>query len=198
MKSTLNGISRFGFGAQHEARLYRLLVKELNEYAMFFINPDGRIASWNTGVERILGYSEDEFLDLPFSILFTPEDQRAGIPEQELATAQDSGSASDERWHIRKSGERFFASGMVVSAHTESGELIGCTKILRDHTSRKLAEERLEKALRESKESEERFRRVLRKARWGRRLYDRTQVVMSGSIQRSRECLAIPKKTSRT
>ncbi|MFZ0589158.1 MAG: PAS domain S-box protein, partial [Bryobacteraceae bacterium] len=152
MKSMASGISHLGFGAEHEARLYQLLVKELTEYAIFFVNPNGRLASWNSGVERILGYPEDEFLDQPFSILFTPEDQLAGIPEQELAGAEEHGVASDERWHVRKSGERFFVSGLVIAAHGKSGEVVGCTKIMRDHTGRKQAEERLEEAYRKHKE----------------------------------------------
>jgi PAS domain S-box-containing protein len=97
------------------------LIKDLSDCAIFFINPDDRIASWNSAVECILGYSETEFLGEPFSILFAPEDQRVGIPQCELALAEQNGSTSDERWHIRKNGERFFVSGRVIAACSESG-----------------------------------------------------------------------------
>jgi PAS domain S-box-containing protein len=135
-------VSHLGFGVEHEARLYQLLVKELTEYAIFFINLDGRIASWNSGVERILGYAEADFLGQPFSIFFTPEDQRAGIPEQELALAEQNGSTSDDRWHVRKNGERFFVSGRVIASRNEAGDLVGCAKIMRDQTVKPPAKKR--------------------------------------------------------
>lgn len=151
MEPTSSGISHLGFGPQHEARLYRLLVKELPEYAIFFVNPDGRTASWNSGVEQILGYSETEFLDQPFSILFTEEDQRAGMPQRELINALENGSASDDRWLLRKDGQRIFASGRLIACSNESGELIGYAKIVRDQTLRKQAEQRLSEIHREQR-----------------------------------------------
>lgn len=151
MEGTIDGISHLGFGPQHEARLYRLLVRELPEYAIFFVNPDGKTATWNAGVERILGYTEAEFLDRPFSILFTEEDQLAGVPQRELINALENGSASDERWLLRKDRERIFASGRLIACSSESGELIGYTKIVRDQTARKRAEKRLGEIHREQR-----------------------------------------------
>ena len=94
-------------GDQHEALLYRLLVRDLQEYAIFQIDLDHKMASWNAGVERSLGYTEQEFLGLPFAQLFTEEDIAAKIPEQEIELAIKDGRSEDERWHVRKDGSVF-------------------------------------------------------------------------------------------
>lgn len=129
------------FGDAHEAALYRNVVKNLPDYAIFRIGPQGGIESWNTGVEKLLGYAEAEFLDQPFGILFTAEDRELGVPRRELETAASAGRSSDERWHVRKDGTRFFADGMVTAVLGDAGEILGYTKVMRDVTERKLAAE---------------------------------------------------------
>ncbi len=133
------------FGDAHEASLYRNLVKELPNYAIFRISPKGVIESWNIGVERLLGYTEPEFIGLPFEALFTEEDRQRDVAEQELETASTEGRSLDEGWHQRKDGNVFFADGMVTPILDEHGELAGFTKVMRDATDRKLADESKER-----------------------------------------------------
>jgi len=125
---------------QSEER-FRLLVEGVPDYAMFLMDLDGRIASWNAGAERILGYSEAEILGEYCSRFFTPEDTERGAPERELGTALTTGRSEDDRWHIRKDGSRFWASGVVTPL--QEGSLQGFVKIMRDITERRQIEERL-------------------------------------------------------
>ena len=122
------------------------VVKNIRGHAIFTMDVVGRITSWNMAAERILGYAEADILGQPFSLIFTPEDLLRGIPELELRTAQDIGRAEDERWHIRKGGERFWALGIVTPIRDANARLSGFSKILRDMTERKLAEKELERA----------------------------------------------------
>jgi PAS domain S-box-containing protein len=133
------------FGDAHEASLYRNLVKQLPHYAIFRISPEGLIETWNTGVEKLLGYTESEFLEQPFENLFTPEDRAAGIPAQELAAAASTGRGLDERWHLRKDGTAFFAEGMITPIQSD-GTILGFTKIMRDATERQSVQAALERA----------------------------------------------------
>lgn len=133
------------FGDAHEASLYRNLVKQLPHYAIFRISPEGLIETWNTGVEKLLGYTESEFLEQPFENLFTAEDREAGIPAQELAAAASTGRGLDERWHLRKDGSTFFAEGMITPIQN-NGSILGFTKIMRDATEQKSVQGALERA----------------------------------------------------
>lgn len=128
-----------------EAR-FTSLVKNIRDHSIFTLDPQGHITSWNREAEKILGYTEAEALGQHFSIIFTPEDQQAGVPAQELSTALSEGRAEDERWHARKGGERFWALGIVTPTQDASGAHTGYSKILRDMTDRKRAEERLQQA----------------------------------------------------
>ena len=125
---------------------YTSLVKNLKDHAIITMDTDGRINSWNVEAERILGYSESEILGQPFSLIFTIEDRQAGIPEEELRLAREHGRAEDERWHVRKGGERFWALGIVTPTQDSGGTHTGFSKILRDMTDRKRAEEALHRA----------------------------------------------------
>ncbi len=124
---------------------FRLLVEGAADYAIFMLDADGKIATWNRGGERLLGYTEAEVVGRPSAILFTPEDRATGAAETEMTTAASQGSASEERWHLRKDGSRFWASGVM---HPLRGNKIrsGFVKILRDNTDRKVAEENLQTA----------------------------------------------------
>jgi PAS domain S-box-containing protein len=126
-----------------EERL-RLTVEGVRDYAIFTLDPERRITSWNPGAERIFGYAEDEALSKPGDILFTPEDRKAGAPEQEARQARERGRAADERWHLRKDGSRFYVSGVTAPLY-EGDRLTGYAKIARDLTEQREAEEQLRK-----------------------------------------------------
>lgn len=123
----------------HEER-FRLLVEGVKDYALFMTDAEGRIASWNPGAERLLGFREAEILGQPFSRIFTPEDIAQNIPAAEMNEARAKGRASDERWHVRKDGTRFFATGAVHPLHDDNGKISGFAKILQDITERQRME----------------------------------------------------------
>lgn len=131
--------------ARESEERFRLLVEGARDYAMILLDGDGRIASWNPGAERLLGFGESEALGMHFSILFSADDRAAGLPEHELDTARKAGSAPDERWHLRKDGSRFWASGHTVVLRDEQGAVRGFAKVMRDLTGWKLSEEELER-----------------------------------------------------
>ncbi len=120
---------------------WRVLVEQVKDYAIFMMDTAGRNASWNEGVGRVLGYGESEFVGSPMGAIFTPEDRAAGVPEQELATAMQEGSANDDRWLMRKDGARFWATGITTALRGDDGGLLGFTKVLRDHTDEKRLDE---------------------------------------------------------
>jgi PAS domain S-box-containing protein len=121
--------------------LYRKSIEDIKDYAIFMTDAEGRVTSWNLGAERILGYSEAEIQGQTASRFFTPEDLERGEDQKELATAAKEGRAEDERWHVRRDGTRFWASGVVTSVRDETGALLGFTKVMRDMTERKRLEE---------------------------------------------------------
>ncbi len=123
--------------------LFRLLVETVEEYAIFAMDPEGRIIHWNTGAARITGFQEVEVLGKPLLVIFTPEDLQAGVPWQELERAAQTGRSEDERWQVRKDGTRFWATGIVVPVRGPDGALLGFGKILRDRTDLKEQEQAL-------------------------------------------------------
>jgi PAS domain S-box-containing protein len=133
--------------AVFEAEEYlRMILENIRDYAIFALDLNNRITSWNTGAERVFGFTESEALGQSGAIVFTPEDRERGQPEKEMAQALANGMAEDERWHIRKDGSRFFASGMMHLMLSPSGQRRGFIKVARDITERKLAEEALQRA----------------------------------------------------
>jgi PAS domain S-box-containing protein len=135
------------------ARLYRLVVRELEDFAVFTAAPDGRITTWNYGVERMFGYSELEWLGQHASIIFNEEDRAAGVVETELAAVAQLGRCVNVRWHVRKDGSLVYMNGVLRGLHDEQGNLIGYSKICADDTVRK----RLEDALTESNRDLQQF-----------------------------------------
>lgn len=135
-----------------EERL-ELLMHNVKDHAIFFLDPDGIIIDWNLGAERILGYKENEIIGKSVDILFTKEDNATGDSKHELTTAAESGRAEDERWHVRKDGSRFWALGVLESLKDDKGKLQGFAKILRDFTERKKAEEAVAKKTEELERS---------------------------------------------
>ncbi len=124
-----------------EERL-RLLIATAQDYAIFTMNQDGIVDSWNAGAERMFGYTAGEIVGSDTVLLFTPEDRAAGVPAGELERAARDGRASDERVHIRKDGTRFYCSGVT----TRLGEGFGFAKIARDLTAQRNAELALQQA----------------------------------------------------
>lgn len=126
--------------------LFNLLVDNVRHYAIFAIDVKGEIVSWNPGVERLLGYTEAEFVGEHFAIIFSPEDVACGVPEAEMRRAAQERRAEDQRWHVRKDGTRFWANGLVMPLEDEGGRLRGFAKVMRDDTEHKRSEEALSKA----------------------------------------------------
>ena len=124
---------------------YRLLVESAREYAMIVLDREGQITMWNPGAVRIFGHREQEVLGRDGGIIFTSEDRKEGVLQQEMNRATRDDRASDERWHVRKDGSRFWASGVMEAVRNGAGELEGFAKVLRDNTERKQAQEKLRK-----------------------------------------------------
>lgn len=125
-------------------RRYRLLVESIRDYAIFPLDPAGRVAGWNSGAERIKGYRAEEIIGKHFSVFYGETDLRNGKPEMELAAAARQGRFEDEGWRIRKDGTRFWAN-VLLTPLVEEGVLIGYAKITRDLTDRKQLEDMLQR-----------------------------------------------------
>jgi len=122
---------------------YQPLVEEIADFAIFHLDARGMIVSWNSGAQRIFGFTFDEIVGQPNALLFTLEDRAAGVPKDELERAAAGGRVEDSRWYLRNNGARFFASGTITALYGSSGELLGFAKIARDDTERKRIEEAL-------------------------------------------------------
>jgi PAS domain S-box-containing protein len=140
--------------ARREADQLRLLVHGTVDYAIFMLDPEGRIATWNPGAERLHGYKAEELIGRNFSQLFPKEAVEANRPEHELEVARREGRFEDEGWRLRKDGSCFWANVIITALRDEHGRLRGYSKVTRDLTDRKQAEEAL-------RQSEERFRLIV-------------------------------------
>lgn len=118
---------------------FDLLVGNAKEYAIFTMDAETRITSWNAGAQRILAWEAGEVIGERGELVFTPEDREAGVPEQEVERVMAEGSARDDRWHLRKDGSRFWSNGFMVALR-EEGRLRGFVKILRDETAKEAVE----------------------------------------------------------
>ena len=121
--------------------LLRLLIEQVVDYAIFVVDKNGNIASWNPGAERIKGYAADEIIGKPYSVFFTDEDRAAGKPNTILSHARTDGRYQEEGWRVRKDGSCFWASVVVTALHDRRGAFRGFAKITRDLTERRQAEE---------------------------------------------------------
>ena len=130
--------------ADSEERV-RLLLESVTDYAIYMLNPEGRIVTWGVGAERSLGYRTEEALGRNFSIFFTPEDVQAGAPKAELAAAVREGRYETEAWRRRKDGSNFWAQMVMTAIHGPGGELRGFAKVTRDMTRQKNFEHSLER-----------------------------------------------------
>jgi formate hydrogenlyase transcriptional activator len=119
----------------------RSMVESVRDYAIYLLDKDGSVASWNPGAENVKGYKAEEILGLNFSRFFTQEDQERGRPQELLRLAAERGRVEQEGWRIRKDGSRFWANSVIAAIRDSSGELTGFSKVTRDFTDRRRAEE---------------------------------------------------------
>lgn len=143
------------YGEQQEAterseERFRLLVDNMSDYAIFMLNPDGTIATWNEGAKRIKGYEADEIIGKHFSTFYAPDAIAARHPDYELEVATAEGRYAEEGWRVRKDGTRFYASVVITALYDNAGELRGFGKVTRDITERMEAQERLAAATAEA------------------------------------------------
>ena len=128
---------------ESESRL-RLMIDSAKEYVIFTLDLGGRITSWNSGAERLLGYAAAEILGQSGRIIFTPEDNEQGKAEREMYLAQTERQAENKRWHIRKDGSRFWGTGFVLPLRNGDDVMHGFIKIMRDETAQRQAEKRFQ------------------------------------------------------
>jgi PAS domain S-box-containing protein len=127
-------------------RRFRILVEGVTDYAIFLLDPEGRVTNWNAGAQRIKGYRPDEIIGEHFSRFYAPEDFDAGVPKRALETARETGRYEAEGWRLRKDGSRFWASVVLDAIKDDDGKLIGFAKITRDMTEKRDAQLRLEES----------------------------------------------------
>jgi PAS domain S-box-containing protein len=139
------------FSSKHRLQL---LVDAVADYAIYMLDPDGRITTWNTGAERIEGYRADDIIGRHVSCFFTAEDQAKGLPAAILASARTGGRVETEGWRVRKDGSRFWCNVLIQRVQDEHGQLVGFAKITRDVTERQASHQALV-------ESERRFRLLI-------------------------------------
>ena len=138
-----------------QAGLYKLLVDGVRDYAIFAIDPEGYILTWNTGARRLKGYAADEIIGRHFSIFYPPEDLAWNKPAFELEEAKRDGAFEDEGWRLRKDGTRFWANVVITALHDSDGTLVGFAKVTRDLSERRAAEQRALDAARRVAQAEE-------------------------------------------
>jgi PAS domain S-box-containing protein len=127
-----------------EEQRFRLLVSAVTDYAIYMLDPEGNIATWNPGAQRFKGYTADEIIGQHFSRFFTPEDAAAGLPQHALDTALKEGRFEAEGWRLRKDGTRFWVNAVIDPIFGDDGSHLGFAKITRDFTEKKLADEELQ------------------------------------------------------
>jgi PAS domain S-box-containing protein len=152
---------------QSEQR-YHKMVSEVSDYVIIFLDKTGKIIDWNKGAERIKGYKASEIVGKSFKLFYTKEDKEKNLPELLLAQAKKQGSVVQEGWRIRKDGTRFWGSVAITALHDDNGDVFGFSKVTRDLTDRKIAEDRLNNVAEELKfkneelrQSEERYQRMI-------------------------------------
>lgn len=119
---------------------FRLLVSSVRDYAIFMLDPDGRVVTWNSGAQQIKQYLAEEIIGQHFSVFYPPEDIARGWPQEELRLAREHGRFEDEGWRVRKDGSTFWANVIITPLYDEDGELRGYAKVSRDMTERKRME----------------------------------------------------------
>jgi PAS domain S-box-containing protein len=133
---------------------FRLLVEAVQDYAIFMLDPEGNVCSWNVGAERIKGYKAEEIVGRHFSCFYPEEDVRNGKPQRELVTAAKEGRFEDEDWRARKDGSRFWANVIITAIKDDTGKLLGFAKVTRDFTERMQTQRALQKEVAERRDAQ--------------------------------------------
>ena len=139
---------------------FRLLVESVVDYAIFMLDVDGNIVSWNTGAQKLKGYAAEEILGRNFRVFYTPDAQARDHPASELEIARREGRYEEEGWRVRKDGSHFWANVVITALHDERGELVGFGKVTRDVTERHAIAEDRERVAAELAEANDRLARV--------------------------------------
>jgi PAS domain S-box-containing protein len=127
---------------RHGGQVYQLMVDSVRDYAIFMLDPNGHVASWNKGAQRIKGYTPSEIIGQHFSVFYPQKDIASGKPPHELKVAARVGRFEDEGWRLRKDGSAFWANVVITAVRDETNHLIGFSKVTRDLTERRAAEEK--------------------------------------------------------
>lgn len=135
-------MNRSSHPSRARERFLEAILQSAIEYAIISVDLEGLVTTWNEGARRILGWEETEIIGQPVAVIFTEEDREAGVPQREMTAALTDGHGDDERWHVRKDGSLFWASGQMMALRSEDGEVEGFLKILRDRTEQRENEER--------------------------------------------------------
>src|ERR1700735_372391 len=130
--------------APDRAEIHKLLIDTVRDYAIFVLDPEGRVLTWNPGAQALKGYMREEIIGQHFSKFYRDEAVQSGWPTRELQLAEKEGRFSDEGWRVRKDGSSFWASVVITALRSEDGKLIGFAKVTNDLTDRKMAEERIQ------------------------------------------------------
>ena len=136
------GNSRLADAVKHGGRVYGLMVESVRDYAIFMLDPNGYVASWNRGAQRLKGYTAGEIIGRHFSVFYAPEDIAARKPEWELEMAARDGRFEDEGYRVRKDGTTFWANVVLTAVRDDDGTLVGFAKVTRDLTERRANEQR--------------------------------------------------------
>jgi PAS domain S-box-containing protein len=138
--TTFVGKSKLADAIKYGGRMYQLMMDSVRDYAIFMLDPEGHVASWNKGAQRIKGYTADEIIGRHFSTFYPPEDLARGKPATELKIASRTGRFEDEGIRLRKDGSAFWANVVITAVRDEDGTLLGFAKVTRDLTERRAAE----------------------------------------------------------
>jgi PAS domain S-box-containing protein len=149
MKEEMNTPSKSSATVLGSEDSFRLLVESLKDYAIVMLDPGGHVASWNAGAERFKGYRAEEIIGQHFSCFYPADAVQRGLPENELKAAAKDGRFEDEGWRVRKDGKKFWANVIISALCDKDGTLRGFSKVTRDLTERKQAEEQIQQQSRE-------------------------------------------------
>ncbi|MNQ34702.1 Phytochrome-like protein cph1 [compost metagenome] len=128
---------------QKSEERYHLMVEEVQDYAILYLNHEGTVENWNLGAEKIKGYKADEIIGKNFSNFYTESDRKSNLPQKLLNIAIEKGKATQEGWRVRKDGSLFWASVVITAVHNKKGEVIGFSKVTHDLTEKKKADDKL-------------------------------------------------------